>query len=598
MEPQDIYAYIVSEEENYKLPIDLMGWDWSMFEHVKTAFYYKHGRLKTGNEDDKPVKNIVRPILNLQYRTEDIDVKDIFLYVDNPEKYHLSFLIKKYHDEVFVREHDLDTLWDDLNESRIDYGGGLLKNVKAPVPELVPLSRVVFCDQTDMLSGPIGIKHFFSPDQLLEMKKAGWGDEKNGATISLEELILLANNQKDTYDNAEQNKTPGKYVEIYEVHGTMPASFLKDEPDDDEKYISQMQIVAFYTKEGGLKQGVTLFKGKETENPFRLAIRDKVDGRALGFGGVEELEESQVWTNYNQIRFKQLLDSAAKTIFQTDDPAFANRNKIANMENNEITVVEDGKSVRQIDTFPRNASLFERYTQEWEIHAQQVGAANDSIMGVSPASGTPFKLQELVTQESRGLHDFRRGKFAKFIEGIYRDWIIPHIIKEITKGKKFLATLDTDEMQMVAEKLITNEANRLIKTKILNGELIDPMEIDAFKQKTKERFMASNQKFIEILKDEFKDAAIQIGINIAGKQKNIPLHVEKLVNVFRQIASAPQLLDDPRMAKLFNQILESSGLSPINFGAFKLNNIQLPQQPQSVSATAPMEGMSETVENV
>jgi len=599
-QPNTIYQFITQEENNFKLPIDLMGWSWSMFEHIKTAFYYKHGRLKTGNQDDKPVKNIVKPILNLQYRTEDIDVKDIFLYVDDPDKYHLSFLVKKYHDEVFVREHNLDELWDDTNQSRIDYGGGLLKKIKSPVPELIPMSQIAFCDQTDMLSGPIGIKHFYSPDQLLEMKKAGWGKESNGATISIEDLIVLSTTEKDSMDDNKKNITPGKYIEIYEVHGTLPANFLKDEPDDDEKYISQMQIVAFYTKEGGMQEGVTLFRGEENESVFKLIIRDKVEGRALGFGGIEELEESQVWVNYNQIRFKQLLDSAAKTVFQTDDPAFANRNKIAGMENNEITVVEEGKTIRQIDTFPRNAALFEKYTGEWEAHAQITAAANDSIMGLNPASGTPFKLQELVTQESHGLHDYRRGQYAKFIEEVYRDWIIPHIITEITRGKTFLAKLSLDEMQVVADKLVSNSANRLIKEKILNGEVVDEMEVEMFKQQTREKFMSSNEKFIEILKDEFKGLPIQIGINIAGKQKNMPSQVDKLVNVFRQVASAPQLLDDPRLAKIFNQILESSGLSPIDFGTFRLPQrpAQQPQQQLTASATAPMANMANNQNNI
>ena len=588
--PQDIYAYITQEETNYKLPIDLMGWDWSMYKHIQTAFYYKHGKFtqNTNAADDRPYKNIVRPILNLQYRTEDIDVKDIFLYIDDPDKYHLSFLIKKYHDDVFVKEYNLDELWDDLNESRIDYGGGILRKVD-PVPELVPLSQIAFCDQTDMLSGPIGIKHYYSPDQLLEMSKVGWGDEKNGATISLEDLIILADSNKDNRDDTRKNKTPGKYIEIYEVHGNLPASFLND--NESGKYVSQMQIVAFYTKEGGESEGVTLFKGKEKELPFKLALRDKVDGRALGFGGVEELEESQVWTNYNQIRFKQLLDSAAKTIFQTDDPAFANRNKIANMENNEITVVDEGKTVRQIDTFPRNATLFERYTAEWEQHAQQIGAANDSIMGENPASGTPFALQELVTQESRGLHNFRRGKFAKFIEIVYREWIIPHIIREITKGKRFLSELAMDELEMVVDKVVTNHTNEFLKKMTLNGQVVTPEEKELFKQATREEFMGKSEKFVEILKDEFKGLPVQIGINIAGKQKDMPSQVDKLVNVFRQVASTPQVLDDPRMAKLFNQILESSGLSPIDFGTFRITNTE--QVP--ASATAPIAEQSQTI---
>ena len=104
---RDIFDYIKQEESRYQLPVNILDWEWCMKDHIKTSFFYKHGRLLTGNTDDKPVKNITKPILNLQYRTEDMDVKDIFIYADDPAKYHLSFLIKKYHDDVFIKENNL-----------------------------------------------------------------------------------------------------------------------------------------------------------------------------------------------------------------------------------------------------------------------------------------------------------------------------------------------------------------------------------------------------------------------------------------------------------------------------------------------------------
>lgn len=83
-----------------------------MKDHIKTSFYYNHGRLLNGNDEDTPVKNITRPLLNLQFHAENIDVKDVMIYVDDPDDFHLSFLIKKYHDDVFTVENDLDTYFD------------------------------------------------------------------------------------------------------------------------------------------------------------------------------------------------------------------------------------------------------------------------------------------------------------------------------------------------------------------------------------------------------------------------------------------------------------------------------------------------------
>ena len=120
--PSDIFSFIKTQIALYRLPIQLNdSWDWSMKEHLETSELYINSQSKNKTEFT-PIKNITLPILNLQHRTEDIELKDVQIYCDNPDKYHLSFLVKKYHDDVFVKENDLDTFFDELNVSRIDYG--------------------------------------------------------------------------------------------------------------------------------------------------------------------------------------------------------------------------------------------------------------------------------------------------------------------------------------------------------------------------------------------------------------------------------------------------------------------------------------------
>lgn len=571
-----IFSYITQQEQAYRRPIDINRvWKWNMFDHIELSELYKYSQLSTGKDDFKPVKNITRPILNLQYRTEDIDVKDVQIYIDDPDRFHLSFLIKKYHDDVFVVENDLDSFFDKLNESRIDFGAGLSKKLAGPRPEVVPLQTIAFCDQTDMLSGPIGLKHFYSPDQLLEMSSVGWGNTLKGATITLKELISLSRDEKNESGEAASVKTPGRYIEIYEVHGNLPKRYFDDE-DVSEEYETRLWVVAFYQKENsGDKEGVILYTEIESESPFKVVKRDDVHGRALGFGGAEELFESQVWVNYDMIRMQDMLDSASKTILKAsgkNGAAIAQRSRIRDMDNNEIIDVGEGGDLSQVDMYPRNFALFEKSIQGWEAHAQQMGAANDALMGISPSSGTPFKLQELVTDNSKGTHDFRRGQFAKHIEEIYKDWIIPHIAKKITEGSRFLSTLDIEEMQYIADSLIRNESIKMKREFVLsNGGLAPaPEMVQQFEEQVREQFRKRGPKyFIEILKGEFKDPSICVKINVAGKQKNLNSMTDKIVNIFRFVFSNPQgfsqVMQLPGMAKSFNSILEFSGLSPVDF---------------------------------
>ncbi len=598
-----IFNYIVAQESGYKKEIPINdSWSWSMYTHIKTSDLYNNSQLiNNDNRDFKPVKNITRPILNIQHRTEDIEVKDVQIYVNDAANYHLSFLVKKYHDDVFTVENDIDTFFDELNVSRIDFGGGLSKQLNKPCPEVVPLQSIAFCDQTDLLSGPIGIKHYYSPDQLLDMGAKGWGDEKNGATATLEQVIALCRDQKKVGENKQIAKTPGRYVEVYEVHGNLPKKFAN--PDDDSGlYETRMFIVAMYQKkDSDQRGGVILYTALESESPFKLIKRDPVWGRALGFGGAEELFEPQVWTNYDMIRMQDMLDAASKTILKYTGPGMVNRTKIKDMDNLDVFELGVGEDLSQVDSFPRNLRLFSESIASWEQHAQQMGAATDALFGDNPTAGTPFKLQQQVVQQGLGLHEYRRGQYAKHLEEIYNDWIIPHIEKKICEGATFLSELSLEETQYVMDCVVTNLANKRIVEMVLAGEQPTNDEIDLFKQLVRTEFKKKgNKHFIEILKGEFKDKPLAVKVTVKGKSKDLSGRVDSLVNVFRQIIANPAVLQIPAMSSLFNQIIEASGLDPMDFSHFEVpaggqqpnnSNPPLPPgpaQPQAVAgATAP-----------
>ena len=132
------------------------------------------------------------------------------------------------------------------------------------------------------------------------------------------------------------------------------------------------------------------------------------------------------------------------------------------------------------------------------------------------------------------------------------------ISSKISSGKEFLTELSLDEMEEIAENFVTNLANKENTERVLNGEIPKPTE--ELKNELREKFMKSNKKFINILKDEMSKAPMDVKINIAGKQKYLAKITDKLVNVFRTILAKPDILSQPPMAKLFNEIIESSGL--------------------------------------
>lgn len=568
-----IFSYVKSEEAAFETQEVRVAdnWSWSFRNHVQLIFHLVNGVFYTGeNNWMRAFKNVMDPILNLAFWSEDIEVKDIVFFIEEKTGRVLSFLVKKYHDEVYVRENDLDTFIDEITETDLTYGGVLVQRTDKGRPKVIPFTELAFCDQTDIMGGPIAFKHNFSPDKLRQMGKFGWGEEKNGATISLEELCTLAEHRKDAPGmmDTKRNETPGKNIEVYVVRGNLPEHFLKDN-DNMEYYTNQLHVVAFYTDKDEKKQGVTLYRNLEDEVNLKFFTSKKVPGRALGRGEGEALLHPQIWTNFLTIHKTKMLEAASKVPLVTDDPNFHNRNKIQDMETLEITTIEEGKSITQIPTAAvANIQLFERSINEWYDHAQLTGSAFDPLLGKEPVSGTTFRGQERVVAQGRGIHDRRRGQRAKFLEEIYRDWIIPDITKEILKGKKFLATLSTEEMSWVAGQLAENYANHKNIEEILDLKL--PTDKETLKQEFREKFSKTgNKQLLEILRGEFKDIEMRIGVNIAGKQKDLASMNDKLLSIFQFVFANPaafqQAMQIPALAKAFQDILEYSGVSSGDF---------------------------------
>ena len=594
MTTPSIYDFVKQQENLFETEDITLGdnFSWNFRKHVQLIFHLVNGVFFTGANDWlRPFKAVMEPMLNLSKWTEDIEVNDVVFFIESQNGKVLSFLIKKFHDEVYTKEHDLDTLFDQITESDNTYGGVVLQK-GVEMPEVIPLNSIAFCDQTDVLGSPIAFKHYFSPAKLRGMGKYGWGEEKNGASISLDELCVLAESSKDASGQSDKkNQVPGKTVEVYIVRGNLPDQYLLDN-DDMEYYCNQIQVIAFYVDKDGKKNGVTLYRKEEDEGNLKFFTSKEVYQRGLGRGVGEALLPAQIWSNFLSIHKMNMLEASSKVLLQTDDPAFHTKNNIANMENLEVSVLEEGKSIGQIPNVgSANVALMDNALNEWLAQAQLSAAAFDPILGKEATSGTTFRGQERTVAQGKGLHDQKRGKRAKFIESqLYRDWIIPDIKKEILKGKKFLATLTTDELRLVSEQMSVALTNKRIKEMMMSGKAVTKEMQDEMTRTFRTAMIKKGDKHLtEILKDEFKDVEIKLGISVAGKQKDLASMSDKLLSVFQFIFANPagfqQAMQIPALAKSFENILEFGGMSIGDFSSL-LNAPQVPAPTETTQTPA------------
>ncbi len=580
---KELHDFILSEEVAFrtvKIPVTNSK-EWNMADHIDRCNNVSHGWFHTGkNDDTRPHSDIVTPILNVARRSEGFDVKDIIPYVNDSEKHYKSFLVKKYHPQ-WARKHEIDTFIDELVDSSIIYDLALVKNVNNVRPMVVPLQTLAFCDQTSILSGPICIKHQFSMSEFEEFRGKWDADKMNQA------IAMSQESKKVSSAGDRVAKTPGKYMEVYELHGTFKETWHKPEGNPN-LWTPQIHIVMYYQAEDGTKNGITLFKGAEKKKVFKALVVNPVFGRACGYSIVESLFQDQVWHNYSGIRIKEMLDAAAVVLFQSSDPDTAGK-KLKDLKMNTVLKHSEGHPISRVDSTIPNIAAFTNERTARENNARIIGSANEAQLGVSPASGTPFALQNAVIGEGQGIHEFRQGKIATFVsDQLYRDWILNYLVADMNGGKNFSEDLSYDELAEIAEAISENVINKKAKEHILSGGKVPTVEDkELLKTQYKSDFMKKGtRRFFEALEGELEKIPIDVFINIAGKQKRLAQNADKLTNIIREVIANPQAFRElPGLAKPFNELIESSGFSPMDF-----SKIVEPEEPkdETLSTVSPL----------
>lgn len=582
----DIYNYILKEESSFKttrIPVT-NSVDWNMYDHIQRCTNVANGWYHQGKNDGlRPYKDIVTPIINVALRSEGFDVKDIIPYVNSAQYYYKSFLVKKYHPQ-WARKNQLDTFIDEVVYSSVVYDLVLVKNVNEVRPEVVPLQQIAFCDQTEVKGNPICLKHQYSIPDLLNFK-GKWDSD------SIDQAVVMAKASKEVSQANDQTaKTPGKYIEVYELHAVRPESDLYDDGDPN-KYVPQVHIVTYYTDSKSEKVGITLFKGKESKDIFETLVISPVFGRACGRSIVETLFEPQVWTNYSEIKIKEMLDASALLLLQTDSETFGNQ-KLSNLKNNTILKHETGKPITQVSNQAPNLTSVASNQQNWVSDARILGSASEAQLGTNPTSGTPFALQNLVVQQGQGIHEFRRGKVATFFADVlYPNWILPMLVKEMNKGKEFSEELSLEEMQEIAETISINQTNEQIKGKILSGAIVSQEDVDTLRSFYSQNFKkGGNRKFFTVLKNELDEIPVEVFVNIAGKQKFMAQNADKITNIIREVVRNPQVFEQiPGIAKAYNELIENTGMSPIDFSSIVSPDVKVqPKQDMQTTTEQPV----------
>jgi len=520
---------------------------------------------------EKPFFNIVTSAVNIWFRATDIDRKNIRIKAtkkaDITSAYLATILLQEWMRKTAFGK--FLNLWGMTEASHLSSVVKFVEKGGELIPEVVSWDRLIV-DPIDFYSNSVIERFYLTPAQLRK--------DKTYDQDFVEKLIDAKSSRKDMEGQTEDAKS--EYIEIYEIHGELPLSYLTDKEEDKDIYQQQMHVISFVeSKENGKYDDYTLYSGKESRSPYLLtSLLPNIDGSISLKGAVKTLFDTQWMVNHTAKTIKDQLDLASKLIFQTSDGSFVGRNVLTNMQNGDILTYKINQPLTQINNSSHDITALQSYGQQWQQIGNQATGISEAMLGAAPKSGTAWRQTEALLRENHSLFELMIENKGLDLETMMTKFVIPFIKKKIDTTKEISAILEDHQIKQIDNAYIPQEIiirrNNQIKKEILSGNIAEEPDMVELRTTVREELDAfGNQRFIKpseipsvTWKKSLKDFEWDVMIEITGEQQDKQSTMSVLQGVFDTIAdpNRRQVLQTEEGKLLFNKILNEVGnISPI-----------------------------------
>lgn len=593
-----------SLKSGYDKTIELVpGLVFNQRAQIKTIEFYSNSRYLGGQKDelgrDKPFFNILNAICDVENTAKDLDTKDINITSDDANHYLESWLLSK-DIQVWMKEINFAKILNDMRDIHTRYGSLLVKKClkevdgKTELDLQLPEWKNLITDQIRIIDGAIIETHWLTASELKKMEE--WDKE------AVKGLLKKFKGQSSL-----------KRVPVYEVRGWFPRSYIKDvqglkyTPKDEADYSYQLYYIAGLPTEERAREFVDtvipVYWEDDTEQIYKYLARKPKAGRAFGVGVMEEGEEAQVWTNDAVLKQYRAMEYTTKVVGQSASKKLKGRNLLTETDDGTILEHEDGKPITALNLLPSGGlQQYNALIQQWYDQLEKTTSAYSAQRGDTPPSGTPFRLQATVLQQSSSVFKTLQQELGIFITEIFEDWVMPYLASRLNKEHILAYEFSPEELKEIDNKFSAQNANQRAIDMLLAGKEFTQEEYDTWISEGQDFIKETKgQRFIEIPKNFYKNLKAKITVNITGEQRNKAATLESLNNILITYASNPNLSQDPVASQLLSRIIELSGagISPVSITSAineknKTMQEQAEQQAQQAPRVAPKKDLSLT----
>lgn len=565
----------------------------NQYEVVKRVYFYMHNQFESGpvdeNGDPKYFYDLVTHRNDQATKNIDLDTKDVYIKAEGIGNNAImtSWLLRREYSAYAKTSgwgRKLNTLSDDLP----DFGTVVWKKVKIDGridTRPVDLINLMNDPKVECLKdGMVIERHQLVQSQLLANKvwdKRAVNMLINSGRTSTKTPYLDTNEVGTNFANVIDETTP--IYDVYELWGEIPRSMYNkyrtgaseavSVPTNSSSGDSQVSVanesVYVIAIVAGVGQGKTecVLYCKEVDRelfPYKETHFRRRKGRWLGIGNYEQcfplIEKANELTN----RFFASLRIALLHLYQSREKSHV-KNVLTDLVDGDVVVTKS-----ELAAIPTEVRGFTQYKDEMdriESIADRYCNSFEVVTGANLPSGTPFKLgaQQLDTANKLFVHV--QEEMGLFIEDVFNEWMLPDFGKSLSKEHVLELLDDADDIQVYYAAKRKMYQYEVLKRYILeNSEMPDPAQLALVGELVKDQ-IAKGPKQVLVSEGEYTKYKYRLKVVVTSENNAKKENLTTLAETVQVALANPAGLQDPRLMKLMNLILEETGYSPLEINA-------------------------------
>ena len=581
------------------------GLTFNQYETVKETYFALHNQFQSGPTDDngdpKYYFDLMTDRNDQATKNINLNTKDCYIKSETQGSYLKSWLLRREF-MGYAKTSGFGRKLNEIADDLPDFGTVVWKKVKnsegrtdTAQVELINLMNdpAVKC----LKDGLVIERHLLTQYELYSHKS--WNKTaveelvKSGKTVS---RVAFMDNQGASMPNEAgrvDESTP--FYELYELWGEIPkdlydryktggidrikSPYYGTVPEPGEGAKAQtVTMPASFSNESVYVMAIVagIREGTETESvlfckevdrelfPYKEVHYRRRKGRWLGLGNYELcaplIEKANELTN----RFFASLRIALLHLFQTRDKLHV-KNVLTDLLDGDVIV-----SKSELTAIPTEIRGFTQYKDEIERIERKCDRLCNSfeiVTGENLPAGTPFKLGAQQLKSATKLFEYVQENMGLFIEDVFNEWLLPDFAASLTEDHILELMDDTDDIEIYYNAKRKLFQYQVMKQYILeHSDYPDPAQLQLVGELVKDQ-IKKGPKQIQIEKDYYANQKYSIKMIITGENDAKKENLETLSTTFQVLASNPAAIQDPRLMKILNFILEQSGYSPLEINA-------------------------------